>query len=193
MPGTVSVATSSFHRGRILSVLTLAFAMDPAVRWVYPEPRQYLDEFEEFVDGFAGGAFSHGSAYFVEGFGGAALWLPPGIHPDDRALGTLFDRTLPGRKGELERVFGEMDGHHPAEPHWYLPLMGVDPVLQGRGLGSALLREALARCDRDRSRAYLEATCSDNVALYERHGFEVRGTVAADGRTLVWPMVREPR
>ena len=37
----------------------------------------------------------------------------------------------------------QMANYHPREPHWYLPLMGVDPTCQGKGLGSALMRHAL--------------------------------------------------
>jgi len=56
-------------------------------------------------------------------------------------------------------------------PHWYLPLIGVDASHQRRGLGAALLRHALAACDRDGLPAYLEATSTGNIPLYERHGF----------------------
>jgi len=31
------------------------------------------------------------------------------------------------------------------DPHWYLPLIGVDATKQGRGYDSALLRHALER------------------------------------------------
>jgi hypothetical protein len=24
--------------------------------------------------------------------------------------------------------------HHPSEPHWYLPIIGVDPVHHGKGM-----------------------------------------------------------
>ena len=40
-----------------------------------------------------------------------------------------------------------MDECHPDESHWYLPMIGVEPSAQGEGLGAALLRHALARCD----------------------------------------------
>jgi GNAT superfamily N-acetyltransferase len=43
----------------------------------------------------------------------------------------------------------QTDDFHPKGPHWYLPLIGVDATKQGRGYGSALLRHALERCDRD--------------------------------------------
>lgn len=69
-----------------------------------------------------------------------------------------------------------MDKFHKArmpEPHWYLLVIGVDPELQGRGVGSALVRDGLAQADRNGHPCYLETSDPRNVAFYERHGFVV--------------------
>jgi ribosomal protein S18 acetylase RimI-like enzyme len=64
---------------------------------------------------------------------------------------------------------------------------------QGRGLGSALLKAGLARCDAEGAAAYLESSNPKNVPLYERHGFEVIGLVQpADFPPLI-PMLRPAR
>jgi ribosomal protein S18 acetylase RimI-like enzyme len=60
-------------------------------------------------------------------------------------------------------------------------------------LGSALLEHALARCDGDHTLAYLESSNSPNNLLYERHGFEVIGTIQVGASPPIWPMVRRPR
>ncbi len=41
--------------------------------------------------------------------------------------------------------------------------------------------------------AYLESTNPLNVPLYERHGFEVVGTIEVGDAPAVYPMVRRPR
>jgi ribosomal protein S18 acetylase RimI-like enzyme len=69
----------------------------------------------------------------------------------------------------------------------------VDPTRQGKGYGSALLEHALALCDRDGKLAYLESSNPANIPLYERHGFEVAGTIQAGSSPPFWPMVRKPR
>jgi ribosomal protein S18 acetylase RimI-like enzyme len=86
-----------------------------------------------------------------------------------------------------------MASYHPHEPHWYLPLLGVDPTRQGQGIGSALLQHAAALCDRAGQLAYLESSNPANVPLYERHGFEVVGTIQAGASPTFYPMVRKPR
>jgi GNAT superfamily N-acetyltransferase len=64
-------------------------------------------------------------------------------------------------------VFEHMRRYHPSQPHWYLPLIGVDPVHQRKGYGSALLQHVLLQCDRDHAPAYLESTNPANIRLYE--------------------------
>ena len=86
-----------------------------------------------------------------------------------------------------------MRGYHPREPHWYLPLIGVDPFQQGSGLGSALMRHALARCDREGKPAFLESSNPKNVSLYERNGFEMLGRIQVGASPILFPMLRKAR
>jgi ribosomal protein S18 acetylase RimI-like enzyme len=86
-----------------------------------------------------------------------------------------------------------MASHHPKEPHWYLPLIGIDPACQGKGFGSALLKHATDICDHDGMLAYLESSNLANVPLYERHGFEAIGRIQVGGSPVLTPMLRRPR
>jgi ribosomal protein S18 acetylase RimI-like enzyme len=86
-----------------------------------------------------------------------------------------------------------MASYHPTEPHWYLPLIGVDPAYQGLGFGSALLRHALRQCDDDHVPAYLESSSPANIPLYERHGFVVLGTIQVGSSPPITPMLRVAR
>ncbi len=119
---------------------------------------------------------------------------PPQVEPDEEALGALFQRTVPeDLQDDVFALLEQMGRYHPSEPHWYLPLMGVDPRHQGKGLGSALMRHALVPCDRDQTLAYLESTNPKNIPLYERHGFELLGTIQAGSSPPLFPMLRRPR
>jgi len=177
-----------------VAVVCLAFSSDPAARWTYPDPDAYLRYFPRVVRAFGGKAFEHGTGHQVGGFRGAALWLPAGVHPDQEALGAIMQESLaPDRLEEVSSVFERMGGYHPAEPHWYLPMIGVDPAHQGRGYGSALLRHALLQCDKDHLAAYLESSNPANVPLYERHGFVMLGKIQVGSSPPIFPMVRAAR
>lgn len=180
--------------GHVIDTLALAFVADPAVRWVWPDPQKYLTHFPGFAKAFGGRAFAHGSAYYVDGYAGAALWLPPDVHPDMEALAALMQSTVSEHvQKDALAVFEQMGSYHPSEPHWYLPLLGVDPLRHGKGFGSALMRHALGRCDRDGKPAYLESSNPRNIPLYERHGFELLGTIQVGASPSIFPMLRKPR
>jgi ribosomal protein S18 acetylase RimI-like enzyme len=179
---------------RAIATITMAFSNDPVARWVLRDPDLYLTYWPRVVKAFGGAAFAKGTADSIDDCGGVALWLPPGVAPDEETMGTLAAEAVPA--GDQEAVFGfmgQMGEFHPTEPHWYLPFIGVDVTRQSRGYGSALLRFALERCDRDRMTAYLEATSPLNRPLYERHGFEELGMIQEDNSPPMWPMHRKPR
>jgi len=179
---------------RCLALLTLSFGGDPATRWTWPDPHQYLEAFPRFARAFGGAAVGLGTAHYYEGFAGVALWLPPGATPDEESLMNVFQETVDDdRRDTVFSVMEQMETYHPTEPHWHLPLIGVDPARQGRGIGSVLQRHVLDICDREESLAYLEATSAKSVTFYERHGFEPLGSIqVADSPTIV-PMLRRPR
>jgi GNAT superfamily N-acetyltransferase len=177
-----------------IGTIMLAFAADPMARWSFPEPGRYLAQFPAIVRGLGGRAFAQGTAYHLDGFAGAALWLPPGVGPDEEALVATVERTVPAeRQPEMFAVFEQMEHFHPREPHWFLPLIGVDPRLQGKGHGSALLAHTLARCDQDHLPAYLESSNLANVPLYERHGFRAIGKIQVGSSPPLIPMLRPAR
>jgi ribosomal protein S18 acetylase RimI-like enzyme len=189
----IKTATAS-HIDQVVNAIALAFSADPIAHWFFPEPQQYLKYFPGFVKAFAGAAFEHGSGDCVEDFSGAALWLPPGVHPDEKALFTLLQEAIPKRdQGEVFGLLERMDRNHPAEPHWYLPMIGVEPAKQGNGHGTALLMRGLERCDDEDQLAYLESSSPKNIPLYERHGFESAGVIQVGSSPPLFPMLRRPR
>lgn len=193
MTRNIKIATAS-DANRTVNTITQAFSADPAARWLYPEARQYVEHFPSFIKAFAGAAFEHGSADCVDDFSGAALWLPPGIYPDEKALVSLLQQTICERdQADALAVLQQMDRFHPDDPHWYLPVIGVEPPSQGKGYGSALLQYGLDRCDRQRKLAYLESSNSKNITLYERHGFEPLGMIQVGSSPPLFPMLRKPR
>jgi GNAT superfamily N-acetyltransferase len=178
---------------RCLATLTLAFAGDPASRWVWPEPQQYLAAFPRFAQAFGGRAFHYGTAHFHKSFSGVALWLPPGAAPDEESLIKVIEDTVADEKrGSMLLMFAQMDAAHPREHHWHLPLIGVDPTRQGRGIGLALLRDVLKLCDRQQVAVYLEATSPRNIPLYKRHGFEEVDSIQVADSPRITPMLRVP-
>lgn len=183
------------NRQRALQTATAAFATDPLMRWCFPEPASYLEHFPRLVDAFAGGSFDHSAAEVVHDYSGTALWVPPGVEPDEEALGTMIAETLrPEILEDFAGVMTEMENYHPKDDvTWYLAVIGVDPFYQRRGLGAALLSHKLREIDSKGLPAYLESSNPANMSLYERHGFVSMGRIQIGTSPPVHPMIREAR
>jgi GNAT superfamily N-acetyltransferase len=191
-PMIMAAATAS-DEASIIDVLVRAFSADPVAQWIWPDSDQYHMYFPSFIRAFGGKSFTHGTAYYVDGYAAAALWLPPGVLPDEDTLSSIFQRSVSEQiQKDVITVFDQMSRYHPSEPHWHLPLMGVDPLKQSKGFGSALLQHALLQCDRDNKLAYLESSSPRSVPFYKRHGFEVLGTIQLEASPSIFPMLRRP-
>lgn len=180
-------------RDKAISTLLLGFSTDPFVRWIFPLADNYAKAGPAF-DAFGGGAIDSGSAYVANDFEGIALWMPPGVEGDEE--GFIAEAEKFAAKERLEvffQVLEKMEEYHPKENTWYLPIIGVDPICQGKGLGSQLMKAALERIDSEGLPAYLESSNPRNMSLYERCGFVTMGRIEIGECPPVHPMIREAR
>jgi ribosomal protein S18 acetylase RimI-like enzyme len=196
-PSLASRLTTRIHPHReanAIATLTLAFSSDPANRWCWPATGDFLAAFPAFARALGGRAFESESGFEVGDGAGVALWLPPGVEPDEAELVDIVQRTVhASRQNQLFEMIQRMGQHHPQGPHWYLPFVGVEPQHQSRGLGATVLWPILQRCDREQLPAYLESTNPRNIAFYERLGFRQVGIIRSGTSPEIVPMVREPQ
>ena len=174
IPKAILATADEFDRA--VSTLVTAFVADPFIRWMFPDANQYLTYFPQVLRYFAGAAFEHGGAYRSDDFKAAACWLPPDVAPDEEALGEVLVQGVDSDlQANVFAVLEQVGGSHPAVPHYYLPAIGVEPIMQGRGYGSVLMAQGVAVCDQQHVAAYLDSTNPANIPLYERFGFTVVG------------------
>lgn len=186
------VPARSDEAAQTIATLVTAFADDPFIRWMFPRADQYLSAFPRVLRFFAGAAFDSRTACRAADFSGAALWLPPGVAPDEEGLGqVLLDHVDEALQEQVFAVMEQVGGGHPDAAHWYLPAMGVDPIRQGSGIGSAVMRHSPGFCDRTCRLAYLESTNPKNIPFYQRHGFDVVGEIRVDGSPVLTRMLRK--
>jgi ribosomal protein S18 acetylase RimI-like enzyme len=141
-----------------------------------------------------GKGLDHGTAWLTADGAGAALWLPPNAEPDFAPVGPMMEQTVtPEHMAGVGALMAQVQAAHPAFPHWYLAVLGVDPHRQSEGLGAQLMKAALARVDAEGLPAYLESSNQRNVPFYERHGFEVIGRIQAGSSPVITPMLRPAR
>lgn len=190
----VAVRAPGLDRGEVIDILLAAFRDDPAMRALYPTDLDYVRYLPGFVMAYAGKAFAAGIVDTDREGHGAALWFPPGLSPD--AAATMDHLALSAARRRLPQIAAGLAAQaqlRPAEPHWYLPWIGVVPEAQGMGIGGALLRAGLARADADRLPVHAEATTRRGAAFYTRHGFRTRAVIDLPGYPEILAMERPAR
>jgi len=67
--------------------------------------------------------------------------------------------------------------------HWHFGPIGVDPEIQGKGVGRLLMNTYCSALDGQLMSGFLETDTVENVAFYRRFGFEVVREVKVLGST----------
>jgi ribosomal protein S18 acetylase RimI-like enzyme len=186
------------ERRALADTLARAFEDDPVWSWLFPDETSRERRSSQVFRAYLRDALTIGEVYTTSDLSGASLWKPPGkwklsngaVIRSLPALLRAFGTRLPASL-EVER---KVESQHPREPHWYLSVIGTDPVAQGKGIGGALIRQITDRCDTEGLPAYLESSKEANVPYYERFGFKVRGeTQLGDDGPTIWFMWRDPQ
>ena len=114
---SVRVATRA-DEAVVVDTIVLAFSADPVARWCWPGPHRYLATMPTFVRAFAGQAFDGGSAFQTVDAAGGALWLRPGMHPDEASMGKVLEGTMAAvAQDELLAAIGRTAAYHPKGPY----------------------------------------------------------------------------
>jgi ribosomal protein S18 acetylase RimI-like enzyme len=79
---------------------------------------------------------------------------------------------------------------HVPHPHMYLWFLGVDPAVQARGIGKALLADVHAEAAANDVPTYLETGTMANVTYYASVGYEVLGEINLSTGEPMWLMHR---
>ncbi len=189
------VQVGAAERERVAALLARAFANDPAMSWIFPDPairaRKLPALFRLLFDNDA----AHGVRLMTAGGEAATLWRAPG-HATT-GIGAMLRHAIPmlttfgTALGRALAVSNAIDAHMPAGAFWYLHIAGCDPAHQGKGLGGAAIRGGLDRLATGRLPTYLETATEANLGLYQRYGFAVTAEwkVGRDGPTF-WSMWR---
>jgi ribosomal protein S18 acetylase RimI-like enzyme len=176
-------------------MLARAFDDDPLFRDLLPDDRRRAEVLRWFLrsslnecSGVSGG-FTLAAGPEV----GAMAIVPPGMWPLPlrRTLRAIaLPRFVPTLRlvRQALHIEARIRAMHPAGPHVYVNLLGVDPTMKGRGHGATLMRHACAIAREAGSGVYLETSNPKNLTFYRRWGLEVVAEIASHGAAPIWTM-----
>ncbi len=175
-PAAFRLATRP-DRTAVAAMLARAFASDPAMAWLFPNPAARARKLPALFALLFDMDAVHGMRLVSLGGEAATLWRAPG-HAETPmremlrfapAMLATFGLALPRALALSDAI----DRHMPREPFWYLHIAGCDPAHQGKGLGRAAVRAGLERIEASGVPQYLETATEANLGFYQALGFRV--------------------
>jgi GNAT superfamily N-acetyltransferase len=182
----------------IARCLARAFNADPLIGFLIPDAadakRRRIRYFEMMVESrdMIGGCDT------VFNTRAAVLWRWPQqnkwdvpfdqVHREAEALKETFGADLLARNLD---ILGELESHHPVDPHVYLSAIGTEPDYRSRGFGTRLVENGLAKADAAGLGVYLEASTPRSARFFTRFGFEAAPALNLSNGLSVTPMWRD--
>lgn len=197
MPADKSISTLTLGQTDLIAhIIGTSFADDPVNQWVFGVKNNLIPFYRRMAEIYLKHSFSHINLDATAG----TLWLPPGRSkdlPPLQRLGLLGSIIKHYGLGAIQRGLAMevlMKSKTPSFPHYYLFAIGALPEAQGQSHGSALMTHALTHIDAEGLPAYLENSKPDNIAFYNRFGFEILEEirVTPDAPPL-FAMLRDPK
>jgi hypothetical protein len=194
----------SHEESAVIAMLGRAFYDDPLFGYFVPNLLHQTKGLLGFMNGAVKDARPFGEVWVAQTDGkvaAAAVWLPPGGYPRSPQREVMTNaRAVPafararGRIRDSLKLLAAVDKAHKDidAPHFYLAVLGSDPLYQRVGAGSAVLGPVLERCDDEKLPAYLETQKEANIAYYARHRFEVVRRLDMPPCPPIWTLLRQP-
>lgn len=196
-PVPAQVATREDIDG-VVETMTTAFFHDPLWGPAFPDEQQRAVQAAAMWRLYVTSALRYPWTLVTPGVEAAAVWIPPnGTELTPQEESGLEDLLAQSAGTEAAKailaIYDQLETAHPAEPCFYLTLLGVHDDHRGKGLGMGLLAESLTRIDTLGAPAYLESSNPANIARYERVGFTPRDTLTIATGHVVTTMWRRGR
>lgn len=182
--------------------LAESFVNEPMCDYIFSKVDNKQEALKAYFEYLVKYGIKYGQVYASsEKFEGVAIWIPS-LHADYSNWKSIQSGGIKmvlklGFKiiNQIEIINNyaiELRGNLVKEPHWFLSPIGVKPEYQGKGFASKLIRPFLKFLDEQQISCFLETMSQENLAIYERYGFDLVGEIKIPNTGLInWGMLRK--
>ena len=185
----------------VVDLLARVFQDDPNIQFLVADRGSTLERPRGLYEAMIRLGRRDGRVDVLPDLTGVGIWLRPGRTDVNLgqmlASGLLWNTVRMGiasmrRFNTMYSAVSPMNKRVVSEPHWVLVFLGIDPDMQGQGLGGTLIRPVLEIADGEGRNCFLESANERNLSFYRRHGFEVKEEVQVPNGPRIWGMLRLP-
>ncbi len=159
----------------VIDILSKAFDKNNSVNFVVKQDAKRMNRICALMDYSFEVCYCFGDIFLSNDKQACALIL----YPDKQKTTLLLDLKLVFYCIGLSLVKKVMDRNakikscYPTKEIAYLWFIGVNPEQQGKGLGTAFLKEVIAKTNTMKRLMYLETSMLQNLPFYKKLGFEI--------------------
>lgn len=195
-----SISPNQTKRASI--VISKAFYNDPLMEYLFPKPRDRKIKLPFMMELLLKIGIKYGIVHVTSPkLEGIAIWFP-----SNKATITLWMGFLNGgisyffklgikaikKQNRFYNYIYSMHKHLMPTYHWYLSIIGIDPLYQKMGFSHILLNWMLNQIDKDNLSCFLDTNNENNLAFYKRFGFKIlKEYEIPDTKIVNWAMIRE--
>ena len=169
---------SIMDKTHVIQILAKSFSDNKSVNYVVKQDQKKEDRIKALMEYSFDVCYAFGEVWMSNDDQACALIL----FPDKKktSLRTiLWDVKLALSVIGIDRVNtvlkreSMIKNNHPKDSFAYLWFIGVNPIEQNKGIGTAFIQEVIAECERKRRPIYLETSTQKNIPFYKKFGFEI--------------------
>jgi predicted N-acetyltransferase YhbS len=187
---------------KVILVANSAFLNEELYKWAIPNVSERTDFIKTFFQFRLKNAFGKNIMQVaIDDTGeivGAGVWIPPIEEEKSRGTSSDFDEMLSKFSNDIrERCYKLISTVMEAEnyftqPYWFLAPVFVSKKMQGKGIGSLIIRSQLKKIDETHFPCILVTQEKNNIPIYENYGFKVAVEVPIGQSELIsYGMIRK--
>lgn len=169
---------SIMDKTHVIQILAKSFSDNKSVNYVVKQDQKKEDRIRALMEYSFDVCYAFGEVWMSNDDQACALILFP--EKKKTSLRTiLWDVKLALSVIGIDRVNtvlkreSMIKNNHPKDSFAYLWFIGVNPIEQNKGIGTAFIQEVIAECERKRRPIYLETSTQKNIPFYKKFGFEI--------------------
>lgn len=150
---------------RASEILARAFEKDEFVLYIFEDKKEKFKKLAYLLKCALKFGLLYGEVYTTPNLEAVSIWYPPNeyrrplwrmIRAGGLGIVMKLGLQVVSREMPVTNLRDEIRLKHVKEPHWYLYIIAVDPVHQGKGYASIILRAMIKRIEQEKLPIYLD-------------------------------------